>query len=503
MKKNRITYWGASLVMMALAMASCSEDKDFGGTLDEVISISSVIIDPTDYNAEEATICLLKNKELQLSYTIAPENVSTPNLVWTSSDESVATVTQDGKIATKDKTGEAIIRVTPEIGFGSPAATPSRMVRVMNEFVYLESIAVTNLPEEAIATGDEYQLKVSSLPENATFKRYKYESSDPAIATVSQSGLVKGVAKGKVRITVIADDLNPGTAASTSFEMDVKVVIPITRLEFVEDMELSALGYGQDYQVKYTLEPADATASLLKWSSDNDAIGVDKTGQLHVNNRTAGSATITASYGPISKSVKVTIAEGRLCYSFADGLGVWGLEKNHNSSFLKADGEKSTIKLGGSPKGRGDFNLTMNSDGQTVSVTPTSYRYIAVKIAVSSALVSGSNSAGCVKMEMFDNGSATIGNNYVGTVGSPNNSFSLLGAEKFSATDPNIIYYDLQGKFDKKTPGNTVTKIDVSQFKFVMADYPIVTASTYDLYWVRSFKTLEELQDFVTNENNK
>mgnify|MGYP000035909553 CR=1 FL=1 len=56
---------------------------------------------------------------------------------------------------------------------------------------------------------------------------------------------------------------------------------PITGMTFTEDAELNQLGYGQEYQVKYTLEPVDATASLLTWTSDNpEVISVDKTGKL-------------------------------------------------------------------------------------------------------------------------------------------------------------------------------------------------------------------------------
>ena len=37
MKKSRITYWGVALMLVAVAVTtSCSDDKDFGGKMDEV-----------------------------------------------------------------------------------------------------------------------------------------------------------------------------------------------------------------------------------------------------------------------------------------------------------------------------------------------------------------------------------------------------------------------------------------------------------------------------------
>ena len=54
------------------------------------------------------TICLLKYKQLQLSWSIAPENATNANVQWTSSDESIVAVTREGKVVTKDKAGKAI-----------------------------------------------------------------------------------------------------------------------------------------------------------------------------------------------------------------------------------------------------------------------------------------------------------------------------------------------------------------------------------------------------------
>ena len=52
----------------------------------------------------------------------------------------------------------------------------------------------------------------------------------------------------------------------------------------VQTCALPILGYGQEYQVKYTLEPVDATASLLTWTSDNpEVISVDKTCLLYTS----------------------------------------------------------------------------------------------------------------------------------------------------------------------------------------------------------------------------
>lgn len=510
MEKKSIKYMIGLMALSCACLTSCDDDKDLGGKMDEMITMSTITLAETQYDATSKKICLVKNQELQLSWSITPETTTNPNVLWTSSDESVATVTPDGKIIAKDKVGTTVIALTPEIGFGPEATIVTRTVEVMDEYVYMSAINITNTPAEAIAAGDEYQLVVASEPSTTTFKRYKWTSNHPEIATVDEkTGLVTGVGKGDVTITVTADDFN-SNPVSASCQMSIKVVVPITGMTFTEDEELNQLGYGQEYQIKYSLEPVDATASLLTWSSDNpDVISVDKTGKLSIKTMTNGSATITASYGPVIQSKTVYVAEGRFCYSFGNGLGSWFLDGN-KASVKESDGHKTTVQMGIGSNCRGDLWLARKDKTGNTFITPGEYRYFAVKIKFGTALEAGTNKVnnkdnGCIKFELWDKDHAIIGDNYLGTINSANNSYTVLNGDKYIANVPNVLYYDLQSKYNRN-PANLEQTFDLAQLKFVIADFPITepdVTSTYDLYWIRSFKTLEELQAFVDNETNE
>lgn len=178
MKRDYIKYFVGLAACSFLGLTSCDDDKDLGGKMDEMITVSTITLNETQYDAGNKTICLLKNKELQLSWSIAPENATNANVQWTSSDESIVAVTREGKVVTKDKAGKAIITLTPEIGFGPEATIITRTVEVMDEYTYMSAINITNVPAEEIAAGDEYQLTVSSEPATTTFKRYKWTSSN-------------------------------------------------------------------------------------------------------------------------------------------------------------------------------------------------------------------------------------------------------------------------------------------------------------------------------------
>jgi hypothetical protein len=391
----------------------------------------------------------------------------------------------------------------PEIGFGPAAATPARTVRVIDHYVYMDAITIGNVPTGTIAVGEVIPLTATPTPADATFVRYTWASSNPAIATVDENGVVTGKADGTTTITVTADDRNPGTKASASCQIEVEVPVPIQTLEIPSDSYLSQLGYSETYQIKFNVTPADATLSLIQWSSDNpDAISVDNKGLLTVKTLSGASAVITASTGDITRTVNVSVAAGRLWFSFANTFAPWRIDTN-GASIAGSDGTKTTIatnNIGTSSKRRADIALIKQGvDPMTMAVTPSDYRYIAVKIAVNSALAAGSNSKGCIKLEMFDN-PRTIGPNYVGTANA-NNSFTLLGGESYVAGQPNVIYYDLQSKYDSMNPTNWNQTFNLTQFKFVIADYPIDgSCDSYDIYWVRAFKSVEEMAAYAGSE---
>lgn len=499
------------VVFITCLVASCDKEKDLGTPAEEAIIISSIIVAETPYNADATTIYLLRNQELQLDAAISPaiEDITFPEVTWTSSNESVVKVSETGKLSAAS-TGTAIVRVTPAIGFGPTAATPSITVVVLDHYVYMNSVNITNAPapSDSIDVGETIELKATFTTESgdpATFIRYKWTSSNPEVATVDENGVLTGVGEGSTIITCQADDQNPGEQPTTSVEIRVKTIIPIETLEIINDAELGMLGYGQEYQIRFNVTPADATLSAIKWESDNEAaVSVSATGKLRVNAMDGAMAVITATAGDIVKKVNVAVAQGRLWYSFADRFTPWTVTTS-GAAVHSSDGTKTTIQMSnpsneGSAKHRGDINLVTNGSGNLMTINLSTYRYLAVKIRVPSQLIKGNNSQGTIKLEMFDN-PRTIGPVYRGlTPGSTNenNQFEILGADQISTTEPNVLYFDMQGVY-AVTPASWTTPFNLVQFKFVIADYPVAVDWLYDIYWVRTFKTLEELTAFVSS----
>lgn len=511
MKINKLIYFIASFIAV-FNLVGCEKEKDFGDTGEEAITISSITVAETPFNADAETICLLTNQELQLNITVSPaENITFPEVAWTSSDDSVVRVSETGKLSAVD-VGTAIVRVTPAIGFGPTAATPSITVRILSQYVYMNNVSITGVPEltDSIEVGNPLVLAASYTSESgepATFIRYKWTSSNPEVATIDENGVVTGISKGSTVITCQADDQNPAQQPSTSVEIRVKTVIPIETLEIINDPELAMLGYGQEYQIRFNVTPADATVSTIKWESDNEAaVSVSRSGKLTVNSMDGAMAVITATVGDIVKKVNVAVAQGRLCYSFADKFTPWTVT-TAGATVQSSDGTKTTIQMSnptntGSSKHRGDINLVTNGSGKLMTVNLSTYRYLAVKMRVPSQLIKGTNSQGTIKLEMFDN-PRTIGPVYCGTTSgstNQNNQYDIFGSSEISTTEPNVLYFDLQGAYSGVNPTTWTVPFNLVQFKFVIADYPVAVDWRYDIYWIRTFKTIEEMTTFVSSE---
>ena len=139
-----------------------------------------------------------------------------------------------------------------------------------------------------IYTGKTVTLKATS---NDTAKTVTYTTSNKAVATVSSTGVVKGVKAGTAVITA-----NCGNATATC-----KVTVKAPSVKFAKK---SAVVYkGKTATVKATL----AGVSSVTYKSSNTKIATvnSKTGTVKVIK--AGTVTITATSGKLKATYKLTV----------------------------------------------------------------------------------------------------------------------------------------------------------------------------------------------------
>lgn len=123
-------------------------------------------------------------------------------LTWVSSDETVATVDEDGTV-TAVAAGETDISVSSEDGKLSASCT----ITVAPAVEGVE--APETLELEIGGEKESAELGAKLVPEGATGATLSYESSDEAVATVDENGVVTAVGNGECTITVTATATKP------------------------------------------------------------------------------------------------------------------------------------------------------------------------------------------------------------------------------------------------------------------------------------------------------
>ena len=170
---------------MALSLVAC------GG-----VTISGVAL-PESMNLEKGA-----TQQLQLEYSaegeVAADKIAEAagklTVEWSSSDEAIVTVDAEGNVTAVDA-GEAYVTATVKDKDGLTATT---LVRVAVTPTGVEA------PEtlELVTNGENAKnLDAKIVPEDATGVKLAYESSDEAVATVDENGMVTAVADGECVIT--------------------------------------------------------------------------------------------------------------------------------------------------------------------------------------------------------------------------------------------------------------------------------------------------------------
>ena len=152
-------------------------------------------------NKRNTSFYISESDTLTVIYT--PENTSVREIKWSSSDESIATVDNNG-VVTGKKGGVANIIVR---SVSNPDIFASCTVTVRWPSITL------NKTSTAFPLGYRDSLIVFFTPESTINKEVEWSSSDETIAVVDENGVVTGKAKGTVTIT-IKYVLNPEITAS-------------------------------------------------------------------------------------------------------------------------------------------------------------------------------------------------------------------------------------------------------------------------------------------------
>ena len=235
----------------------------------------------------EPLVSITRTKDKTIKLTLNSEEVDNKSMVWTSSDESVATVVQNMNavypleaIVVAHKVGKTTIKAEAQDGSGMNATCEVEVTPLMASDISLQTASIV----KTIPT----QLEANVSPAEADNKKLKWTSLTPNIATVTEDGMMTGLKMGTAKVKAETTD---GSNLSCVFEVQI-TGLPVSTISLPAE---SSIIKTESMKLECSILPLASDNQKLKWSSNaTDIASVDEsTGVITAHK--VGDAVITAT----------------------------------------------------------------------------------------------------------------------------------------------------------------------------------------------------------------
>lgn len=241
------------------------------------------------YNEVEAYV----DEEFTMYYTFAPENPTDIEVVWSSSNENVATVSEDGTVKILSE-GKVTITVTSNDGGFKDSC-------VINATEYIEATGITIDETLELAVGESKQLQAQITPSNATSKDIFWLVEDMEIAEISDEGTVTAIKEGTTKIYAYAGSEEGPEAICTVTVKPASYTEPDipsteeTPTLIISKPSTTTINYGDGIYLRATVENLPEGA-VVEWSANNGCFNwsVDAEGNCTAISNASGTTTFTA-----------------------------------------------------------------------------------------------------------------------------------------------------------------------------------------------------------------
>lgn len=280
-------------------------------------------------------------------------------VTWESSDPSVLNVTSTSSYGSFTPKKKGTVTLTAKVGKFSDSCEV-----VVKEVPSVESISM-NTPEMEIGVGKSQSLGVTASPSKSDYSSSKvsWSSSDSTIATVGNTGYVKGIKPGTVTITASYGRLT-ASAKVTVVEYPVEAVV-------FKDAVTEIKNIGTKKSLGLAVIPSNYTEALeVTAVSSDESIAVvsstSKTG-VSVEAKAAGTAkitaTVTAPSGTYTAETEVVV-NANYIETLAFEQGSYDVEKG--------DSLRMSSEIEYQPSGGDTKSITWSSDNEEVATVNSS-----------------------------------------------------------------------------------------------------------------------------------
>ena len=253
------------LLATMLTFTACSSDDDEP----EMLKVSF----------KESNITLQYFQSYTLKPIIESGSLDLSKAVWSSSNEEIATVSDDGVVYARFffngnlsyGEGEAIISLSYEgkvLATCVVHVTPNKASNISLNHNNLDLLVGETVTLKVTVTADGNNTSIGIVTKLA------WESSNTSVATISNDGEVTALSAGSATITVT--DTESGLTAKCDVTVTSRPVVGVTCPGIIKMM------VGDNVQIKATVMPEDATNKTVAWASSNPAVAtVDNEGNVY------------------------------------------------------------------------------------------------------------------------------------------------------------------------------------------------------------------------------
>ena len=309
----------------------------------EATPVTSVTLDKTSAS-------LKVGETVSLAASVKPDDATDKTVTWSTSDASVATVSEG--VVTAVKLGSA--NITAKAGEKEATCAITVEATPVN-FITLDKTSAS------LKVGETVTLTATVKPDDATDKTVTWSTSDASVATVSE-GVVTAVKLGSANITAKAGEKE----ATCAITVEASPVTSVTL-----DKTSASLKVGEKVTLTVTVSPSSATDKSVSWSSNSTTVATVSSSGV-VTAIKAGSATITVKTNDGGKTATCSVTVK------AATVPVTGVSLNTTSLSLKV-GEKVTLTATVSPSSATDKSVTWSSNNTTVATVSSSGVVTAIK----------------------------------------------------------------------------------------------------------------------------
>ena len=308
-----------------------------------------VIIDVTGVTLDQSSVTLSPGGKTQLVAIIEPTDATDQTVTWSSANEDIATVDENGNV-TAVKEGKTTITVTTTSG----GHTATANITVSADVVAVTGVSLNKTSLELVGNGSA-QLKATIEPAKASNKGMTWSSSNNKVATVDANGKVTARGEGTATITVKTKD--GGHTATCKVTVKNINVTGVT----LSNSTLS-IDIGATKTLTATVKPTNATNKAVTWkSSDTGVATVDSNGKITAKSEGTATITVTTKDGNHSASCTVTV----------NRIKVTGVSVSASSATLYV-GDTKTIKATVAPSNATNKEVTWTSSDSNVAKVSSS-----------------------------------------------------------------------------------------------------------------------------------